>query len=119
MFVIFEHVPLLSQAFDLASGGMLPYLIPVYSYIFDRWNPDMIWHIYVLPGACIRNTLFIHAGLINFKLFFMRGSYKSIKYKKLHKAYKKSKTNRQKEYVNELYIFFQANLSFKSTPKHV
>ena len=38
------------QAFDLASGGMLPCLIPVYSYMFDRWNPDMIWHVYVLPG---------------------------------------------------------------------
>ena len=50
VFVIFEHVPLLSQAFDLASGGMLPCLISIYSYMFDRWNPDMIWHVYVLPG---------------------------------------------------------------------
>ena len=34
--VMFEHLPLLSQAFDLASGAMLPCLIPVYSYMFDR-----------------------------------------------------------------------------------
>ena len=50
VFAMFEQVPLLSQAFDLASGAMLPCLIPVYSYMFDRWNPDMIWHVYVLPG---------------------------------------------------------------------
>ena len=49
-FVMFEHVPLLTLAFDFASGGMLPCLMPVYSYMFDRWNPDMIWHVYVLPG---------------------------------------------------------------------
>ena len=31
VFVMFEHVPLLSQAFYLASGGMLPCLMAVYS----------------------------------------------------------------------------------------
>ena len=41
----FEHVLLLSVAFDFASGGMLPCLMPVYWYMFDRWYPDMIWHV--------------------------------------------------------------------------
>ncbi len=42
VFVMFTHMPLLSQAFDLASGGILPYLILIYTDIFDRWNPNMI-----------------------------------------------------------------------------
>ena len=32
-------------AFDFASGGMLPCLMPVSLFIFDRWYPDMIWHV--------------------------------------------------------------------------
>ena len=39
----------------------------------------------------IHNTLFIHASLINVKLFFMRGvltNYIINKYKKLHEGYK-------------------------------
>ena len=35
-----------SQAFDLASGGLLPVLIPVYSTMFDRWYPDMFWRVW-------------------------------------------------------------------------
>ena len=46
VFVMFEHVLLLSQALYFASGGMLPCLMPVYSYMFDRRYPDMIWHVY-------------------------------------------------------------------------
>ena len=50
-FVMFEHVLLLSLAFDFASGGMLPCLMPVYSYLFDRWYPDMIWHVWCSVGS--------------------------------------------------------------------
>ena len=35
-----------AQAFDLATGGLLPCLIPVDSNMFDRWYPDMIWHVW-------------------------------------------------------------------------
>ena len=35
-----------AQAFDLASGNLLACLIPVYSYMFDRWYPDMFWHVW-------------------------------------------------------------------------
>ena len=28
------------------SGGVLPCLIPVYSYMFDTWYPDMFWHVW-------------------------------------------------------------------------
>ena len=80
-------LPLLSQAFDLASGAMLPCLIPVYSYMFDRWNPDMIWHVYVLPGdsltcfgmlilACLCCRvwfLFIHIRLTGVLLTWVAG----------------------------------------------
>ena len=41
----FEHLMLLSLAFDFASGGILPCLMPVYWYMFARWCPDMIWHV--------------------------------------------------------------------------
>ena len=30
-----------------ASGGLLP-LNPVYSNMFDRWYPDMFWHVWCL-----------------------------------------------------------------------
>ena len=50
-FVMFEHVLLLSLAFDFASGGMLPCLMPVYSCMFDRWYPDMIWHVWCPVGS--------------------------------------------------------------------
>ena len=58
VFVMFEHVPLLSQAFYFASGGMLPCLMPVYSYMFDRWYPDMIWHVW-----CKRMLLVVHCNV--------------------------------------------------------
>ena len=41
----FEHLMLLLLAFDFASGGILPCLMPVYWYMFARWCPDMIWHV--------------------------------------------------------------------------
>ena len=58
VFVMFEHVPLLSQAFYFASGGMLPCLMPVYSYMCDRWHPDMIWHVW-----CKRMLLVVHCNV--------------------------------------------------------
>ena len=58
VFVMFEHVPLLSQAFYFASGGLLPCLMPVYSYMFDRWYPDMIWHVW-----CKRMLLVVHCNV--------------------------------------------------------
>ena len=32
-------------AFDFPSGGLLPCLMPVSLNMFDRWYPDMIWHV--------------------------------------------------------------------------
>ena len=43
MHLWFEHV--------LGSGGMLPCLMPVYLYMFDRWYPDMIWHVWCPVGS--------------------------------------------------------------------
>ena len=64
VFVMFEHVPLLSQAFYLDSGGMLPCLTPVYLYMCDRWYPDMFWHVYtgmfMLQCLIIDYCLFIY-----------------------------------------------------------
>ena len=37
--------------FDFSSGGMLPCLMLVYSYMFDRWYPDMIWHVWCPVGT--------------------------------------------------------------------
>ena len=36
----------LQLAFDFPSGGLLPCLMPIYLYMFDRWYPDMIWHVW-------------------------------------------------------------------------
>ena len=43
-----------------------PWLIPVYSYLFDMWNPDMTWHVYVLLGdllTCFGFGMFLLACL--------------------------------------------------------
>ena len=62
-------MPLLSQAFYLASGGMLPCLMPVYSYMFDRWYPDMIWHVWctrmLLVVPCNVFVIFEHVPLLS------------------------------------------------------
>ena len=44
-FVIWACAVAATIAFDFASGGMLPCLMPVSLFIFDRWYPDMIWHV--------------------------------------------------------------------------
>ena len=44
-FVIWACVVAATMAFDFHSGGLLPCLMPVSLYIFDRWYPDMIWHV--------------------------------------------------------------------------
>ena len=44
-FVIWACAFAATIAFDFASGGMLPCLMPVSLFIFDRWYPDMIWHV--------------------------------------------------------------------------
>ena len=53
MHLWFEHVLLLSLAFDFASGGMLPCLMPVYLYMFDRWYPT--W--FGMFGVLLAQTL--------------------------------------------------------------
>ena len=40
-----EELKCCSQAFDLASGGLLPCLLALYTNMFDRWYPDMFWHV--------------------------------------------------------------------------
>ena len=40
-----EELKCCSQAFGLASGGLLPCLLALYSNMFDRWYPDMFWHV--------------------------------------------------------------------------
>ena len=67
----FEHLMLLSLAFDFASGGILPCLMPVYWYMFARWCPDMIWHVssstclcFAFANTCARwcQVLYWRAG---------------------------------------------------------
>ena len=77
VFVMFEHVPLLSQAFYFASGGMLPCLIPVSSYMFDRWYPDMFWHVWYtrifLVVYCNVFVIFEHVPLLSQTFYFASG----------------------------------------------
>ena len=47
-FVIWACAVAATIAFDFASGGMLPCLMPDYWYLFDRWYPDMIWHVWCI-----------------------------------------------------------------------
>ena len=47
-FVIWACAVAATIAFDFASGGMLPCLMPDYLYLFDRWYPDMIWHVWCI-----------------------------------------------------------------------
>ena len=79
-FVIWACAVAATIAFDFASGGMLPCLMPVSLFIFDRWYPDMIWHVccgmfwhvcfcqvvywHVLANGCVLFTLTLLTGAI-------------------------------------------------------
>ena len=79
-FVIWACVVAATMAFDFHSGGLLPCLMPVSLYIFDRWYPDMIWHVccgmfwhvsfcqvvywHVLANGCVLFTWTLLTGAI-------------------------------------------------------
>ena len=54
---MFEHALLLSQTFDLASGGLLTCLLSVSSYMFDRSYPDMFKACLSMRPCFRRSTL--------------------------------------------------------------
>ena len=79
-FVIWACAVAATIAFDFPSGGLLPCLMPVSLYIFDRWYPDMIWHVccgmfwhvcfcqvvywHVLANGCVLFTWTLLTGAI-------------------------------------------------------